>query len=381
VRVSPFGLLLGGLVAALLLATVLLVGPATDDLPELSVYSNAPAGGRALRLWLEALGYPVTELDEDPYAVPEGTAALFVLQPSSGFDREAVESLTGWVGEGGQLVVAASGRGARRLLDAFGLSLEFTGERQEEAEVVQPLLAAPPVRRVRVDAWDALAGTEELAPWVAAKSHVYAGSRPYGKGRVIVFSATYPFSNAGLGSPDNAGVVLNLLTQLPPGARLAFDEYHHGIVRRGTRGLWSLLLENPWGWAALYGVVLAYLYLVWAGRRFGRPLAPLGAPRRTVGEYVASLAALYRRAGQRAYAADRLADQLKQQVTTALGLSPRLTDAAFVEAVGERRPVDRASLARVLARLRYDGRLREGELLKAAGEADELARVLVRRTR
>ena len=134
----------------------------------------------------------------------------------------------------------------------------------------------------------------------------------------------------------------------------------------------ELLLENPWGWAALYGVLLGYLSWCGVGAASGAPLAQLGAPRRTVGEYVASLAALYRgRAGQRAYAADRLADQLKHQVAAALGPGPRLTDADFVEAVGERRPVDRALLARVLARLRDGGRLREGKLLKTAGEADE----------
>ena len=68
--------------------TVLLVGPATDDLPELSVYSNAPTGGRALWLWLEALGYQVAELDEDPYAVPDGTA-LRVENDAEGSPYEA----------------------------------------------------------------------------------------------------------------------------------------------------------------------------------------------------------------------------------------------------------------------------------------------------
>jgi hypothetical protein len=76
-----------------------------------------------------------------------------------------------------------------------------------------------------------------------------------------------------------------------------------------------------------------------------------------------------------------LADQLKQQISTTLGLSPRLSDAAFVQAVGERRQADPAALARVLARLRTGGRLRESELLQVAGEADELARGLLRRAR
>jgi len=150
-------------------------------------------------------------------------------------------------------------------------------------------------------------------------------------------------------------------------------------VRGSTRSLWRLLLDHYWGWALVYAVSLGYLYLWLRGRRFGRPLLPRVAPRRSVGEYVASLASLYRRAGQRAYVADRLADQLKRDLATALGVSPRLPDDEFAQVVAERRAAPPAPLAAVLARLRAGRNLREGDLLATAREADALKTQLLRR--
>ena len=377
-RPSRTTLLIGALLLVLLVGTLLLVRPATQGLPALSVRSTEPTGGRALMLWLETLGYRVHEMDTEPYAVDADVAALFVLEPITPFERDAVDNVAAWVEGGGRLVLVAS-TGPRRLLDRFGLAARFAGDHQREAVAVQPLLLRPPVERARVDAWDSLQGRDGLAPWLAAGDHVYLGSRPYGRGTVTVLTAPYPLSNEGLAAPDNAALALNLIAGLPPGARIAFDEYHHGFVRGSTRSLWRLLLDHYWGWALVYAVSLGYLYLWLRGRRFGRPLLPRVAPRRSVGEYVASLAALYRRAGQRAYVADRLADQLKRDLATALGVSPRLPDDEFAQVVAERRGAPPAPLAAVLARLRAGRNLREGDLLATAREADALKTQLLRR--
>jgi len=378
VKVSPLRVVLGLLVLALLVDTALLAAPAQEALPELSAYSSAPNGARALRLWLADLGYRVAVLEDEPYDVPGDTAALLLLQPSTDFERAELDRLQSWVEDGGLLVLVVAGRGPRRLLERFGLDLEFTGRRQRDAAVVQPLLLQPPVERLRVEAWEALGGSAASAPWATAGDRVYLASLPRGRGRVVVLAATYPLSNAGLADAGNAALALNLAAALPPGAAVAFDEYHHGLVRRGARSLWSLLLDHYWGWAALYLVALAYLYLLLRGRRFGPPLVPDAAPRRTVGEYVASLAVLYRRAGQRGYAAETLAQQLKRDLAEGLGLNAGLEDAAFAEAVGRRRGVDPAPLARVLRRLREGARLSESDLLALVRQGDALRQRLRR---
>ena len=154
-RLTRPTLIFGLLVLALVLATALFVAPDGDDLPALSVRSNGPNGARALKLWLEALGYDVTELDEAPYQVAAETAALFVLQPSTAFERAEVEAVADWVEGGGRLILMTSWNGAGRLLDRFQLGLRFTGERQREAVPLQPLLRQPAVERAQVISWDA----------------------------------------------------------------------------------------------------------------------------------------------------------------------------------------------------------------------------------
>lgn len=376
-RWSPSTVLSAALVVAVLFIAALVGGAPRESLPTLSTRSSEPTGGRALALWLTALGYRVEEIDSEPFAIDSEIAALFVLEPSVGYRPEHVEAVAQWVEAGGRLVVVG-GDPEERLLERFGLRLRSTGDRQEEALPVQPLLTAAGVERVRVLAWDALVSDHGLAPWLAAADRVYVGSRPYGQGHVVVSSATYPLTNAGLATPDHAALALSLLGSTPPGARIAFDEYHHGFARAAGRSLWRLLLEHYWGWAVVYAAVVLYTYLALRGRRMGRPLVLAPAPRRSVREFVTALAALYRRAGQRGYVGARLADQLRHDVAVALGLSPGLPDAAFERAVRERRGAAAERLPALLARLRQAQRLSEAELLALVREADALAARLVR---
>ncbi|HLH23985.1 MAG TPA: DUF4350 domain-containing protein [Chloroflexota bacterium] len=375
---SRSGVLLAALAVALLVVTALVARPAPPSQPALAVRSSEPTGGRALALWLESLGYSVDEIDAEPYAVDPVVSGLFILAPETPFADDAVDAVAHWVEGGGQLVLVTED-GPRALLDRFGLRVRFAGDRLAEATVAQPLLRQPPVDRVRVDTWAALEGQEGLAPWLVAGDHVVLGSRAYGQGRVVVLTALRPLSNEGLADAESAALALNLVGGLPPGARVAFDEYHHGVVRGAARGLWQLLLANYWGWALIYAVALGYLYLWLRGRRFGPPLRDAVAARRSVSEYVASLGALYRRAGQRGYVADRLADQLKRELATGLGLNPRLPDGAFAQAVAERRATSAAPLADALARLRAGGRLAERDLLTLVRESDALKARLLRR--
>jgi hypothetical protein len=379
VKLTRGRLVFGLLLVALVAVTIWSARPPIADLPQLSVRSTQPHGARALWLWLEALGYQVQEIDADPYQVDQSVAVLFILQPTTRFDAAAVDAVASWVDAGGRLVVASDGA-PRRLLERFGLTIDFAGARQTDARPVQPLLTHPPLERIKVDSWEQIEAVDGLAPWLAADQRVLLGSHPYGGGTVLVLAATYPLTNAALAAPEHAALVLNLLAGVPAGAPVAFDEYHHGFVRGASQNLWSLLLAHPWGWAALYALLLAYLYLWLGGRRFGPPLLEQAAPRRSVSEYVASIATLYRRARQRGYAADRLADQLKRSLADGLGLSPALPDPDFAATVAARRGSDAAPLARLLARLRQGEGLQERDLLALVREADALQARLLRQS-
>ena len=72
----------------------------------LTVYSAEPGGGKALRLWLEALGHPVTTLEGGRYAIGRDVQVVLLLAPTAPIGNEAVGELERWTRQGGRLVVA-----------------------------------------------------------------------------------------------------------------------------------------------------------------------------------------------------------------------------------------------------------------------------------
>src|SRR5262249_49557476 len=106
-----------------LLVVLALLPPSEERLPPLTVFSAGPFGGKALRLWLEGLGYRVTTLESASFSVPDGTGTLLVLAPTRPFSRFEMDELERWIRGGGVLLLAADGTAADSLLDRFGMGL------------------------------------------------------------------------------------------------------------------------------------------------------------------------------------------------------------------------------------------------------------------
>jgi hypothetical protein len=193
----------------------------------------------------------------------------------------------------------------------------------------------------------------------------------HGAGYIYLSSATYPFTNEGLGDAENAALVLNMLRRVPSGGRIQFDEYHHGFFTPPSTG--RLLLGNPWGWAAAYAVAVIAIYLILSGRRFGRPI-PLKeeVARRSSAEYIESMADLFQRGGKRAYILRHYHNAFKRRLARKDGVNPQLDDAEFVRELARVRQVDEAQLTALLARLRND-KPSESDLVHTVGAADEAA--------
>jgi uncharacterized protein DUF4350 len=116
---------------------------------------------------------------------------------------------------------------------------------------------------------------------------------PIGKGRIIVLSDPYIFSNSGIALKDNLQLAINILA-LGDGL-IAFDEYHHGkeATRNALIGYFSGTPVIP----ILGQLALLVLVILWTlGRRFARPLPLVQVDRRSSLEFVASMAELQQRA-------------------------------------------------------------------------------------
>lgn len=322
---------------ALVLVAVALIGlwmQGPPPLPPYSSVSTQPQGAGALAEWLVALGYEVDTAPAPRFEPPQADEVLLVLEPVQVFtDQEWVSLEQSLKATGGRVIIVGDGLTANLVVTHFGYNLGETGR---PVEAALPVFAAPVFERADIDAATLMGERPGAAPLLVARGEPVAVEFALGKGSVILSTTIAAFSNAGLRDPDQARLVLNLVTATRP-TRVRFDEWHLG--RRAAVGApdpvllgpEAWLLRTPTGQAVLFSLILLLMALWMRGRPFGRPM-PQAAElaRRTPLEYVDALARLARRAGHLRAAADDYRQRLKRSIGQRYRIDPEMLDAAFV---------------------------------------------------
>lgn len=383
IRLSRDAWLAIGLVAVLVMVTVgaaLLTAQAEAVPPPLASFSSAPDGARALRLWVEQLGYAIYDSPFRRYTIPPTVKLAFVLEPTESISDEEWEVLDHWVEEGGTLIVAGNQLYASLAARHYDFGLDYA--RTLTLTVQTPLLAAPALT-TSISAPSRTYYTTERTDFV---SLVANASGPVivtfqqGAGRVILSATPYLFSNVGLKEAGNGELALNLIGLVGDrDERLAwFDEWHHGIRPElvdgaaSQRGPEAWLTRQPAGQAMLYIAVVLFFALLLRGRRFGRPVPPDSElHRRAPLEYITAIANLNRRAGLRPTVLGQYHQRLKRELGQRYRLDPTLPDDEYVQALEKFNPsLDAHRLRALLAKLRKNA-VNENELLQAATETAE----------
>jgi hypothetical protein len=116
---------------------------------------------------------------------------------------------------------------------------------------------------------------------------------------VIAWSDAYPLVNHTLKRSRGAILFARTTADAAGGDTLWFDEYHHGFSEGGgtLAGATRFLAQQGAGHAVLQVTVALLGLLLLFGRRFGAPLPPPPARRRSPLEHVEALAGAYRQAG------------------------------------------------------------------------------------
>jgi hypothetical protein len=368
------------LIAALfgVLIAFVVVGPSrtpplAPDAP--TTYSRAPTGALVLYEWMRAMGYDARRLEYRPFELTDEDAVLVMLNPSAAISKDHARHIRTWVERGGTLIFAEDTPALFSISNALFDELQvrmtvITGTQEiERVPALQPVFDQPPVRELNARPQRALAPQRnDYAPLFGAAGQTLIAGIRVGQGYAYISATTHPFTNSGLRDRQHAALVLNMLRRAPPGGRILFDEYHHGLVAppAPTDGL----LRTPWGWAGIYAVTVTALFLLLGGRRFGRAV-PLReeVERRSSAEYVESIADLYQRGGKRAYMLRHFYASFKRRLAQPYGINPQVDDREFVYQLARLRPIDEAALLALLAQLRATP-ASDAELLRVVAAAD-----------
>lgn len=352
-----------GLLALLAALTVLAAvqRPAGDDvLPPLASVSAQPNGAKALRLWLAELGYAVDDRTQAAFGPPDDAAVALVLEPLYPVTADEGAALEQWVEGGGLLLAAGDGPSMSGLLRRFNFRLSPLDAAADAPALPQtPLWVSPPLDAAEPRARYYLqSARDDFITHLAVDSRPVVVSFPLGDGRVILASSARPFSNAGLRTPGNAALALNVVGAAGRPGAVWFDEWHHGLrdtAEQLAAGPGQWLRRTPAGQSVLLFAALLFVAVALRGRHFG-PALPLAAnaSRRAPLEHLTATAQLSRRAGHRRAALGQYRHWLKRDLGQRYRLDPGLPDAEFVARLAGYNPaLDAAGLRDLLARLQH----------------------------
>lgn len=315
---------------ALILASVIVV-MAMLSLPQ-TVEPYDPndtnsTGLRALVLWLEELGYPVT-IGVPSTGLPAGPG-LFLIHPTSfgepDFMSDAEIAATyEWVQNGGTLVLVGPVDRRTSLAQRFGVDqVENLNGFISAVHQIQPLLPDLP------GVWESFFATRSLA-FLEERAVVpllaQSGGDPVvalqfiGNGMVWHLTEEFALTNLNLHDERIASLLPAILRTVPDAAPVIFSTAHLAQDDANGEGtlntLQDWLYTTPFGQGLLVIMVSIFVFLLLQGRRLGPPLpGPTASRPREAAEYVTALAGLQRRMRQ----PDLVADHHRQRLKSTIG--------------------------------------------------------------
>jgi len=357
-------LVLAGLAAVV--AVLLALGSNPQGSPEHSTNSDAKNGASAVRYVAQSLGHGGEQIGG---SFDLGKAGLlFVFSPTSPFTGYEAQQLHDWVSGGGVLVYASE-TGDDQVDSAFGVRRSNNPTMARGASGVEPLAGVGELNGG--DFVYPLALTTNQVAIVRDRSGLALGYiENIGAGRAVVLADPLELCNGYLDQDANARMLVDLIALAPPGANVAFDEYHHGFtVGDVTPRAWLL---TPWGAGLAWLVIAVFAGLILRGRGFG-PRVPLEAGgARAAGEWTSAVGALLHRAGGSRVTLDVLATATQRAVATRLGI-PLEPHERMQAALEQRAPQLATALAVAERAVATAAAARDADLLDTARRLHHIA--------
>jgi len=257
-------------------------------------------------------------------------------------------------------------------MEHFDFSRTVLQNRATELLAAAPVMKSPSFTSKVPAQTDYALGTKrtDFVPLLSVDGSPVIVSFEQGRGRVILSSTPYLFSNIALKDDTTATLVLNIMALAGQRGVVWFDEWHHGFQSASIIGPGQWLRHTSGGHALLFVVGVIFVALLLQGRAFGRPI-PLSHEIRRRGplEHVTAIANLNRKAGHRNEVLKQYHQRVKRHLGQRYRLDPSLVDAEYATLLSQyNSSINKDALLNLLNRLSQKN-VSEGELLKLATEA------------
>jgi hypothetical protein len=306
--------------------------PAQQSIGIPSTYSNEWLGTKAAFLMLQESGYRAERWESPPNELPAyaaGTTLIFAEPSDPGTSAERA-SVSQFVSNGGRLVVMGAS-GARFAPQSFSIPIPDSDltPKPFTSAVPSPLNRnAPEVTMVAPDDWGTLA-PGQLSIYERQGKPGVVWYR-FGKGEVIWWSIASPASNGSIREKGNLALLLNSVG--PPGSRILWDEYYHGM----RRSLGSYFAATPLPWGGLQLALVFAVILFTFSRRSGPMRSAAIESRLSPLEFVDTLGSLYQSAQAAPAAVEIVYQRLRLALARRLSIPANAKLPALCQAAEER---------------------------------------------
>ena len=363
-------------IISLLVLTTMFVALRQNNAPVIPYLSSssAPSGTLGLKMWMNELGYASREISPTAFVLPADAKIIFIIEPLMSVTATEWTILDQWVEAGGLLIIAGDNNATDALLSHYELGLMYLGVRAKELDIATPLLNSPTLVSAPFKTSVGLFNQRDDIVTLLAINHTpVIASFEKERGRVIVSSTPYPFSNIALKENQlNGALILNLAALAVKPGPVWFDDWHHGIQKESVVGPEQWLRETPGGRSVVFIVATVFFALILRGRAFGR-YVPLPGEIRRRGplEHVTAIANLNRKARHRREVLSQYHQRVKRQLGKRYRLDSSLPDDEYVRILALHNPsIDKNGLSELLKKLSKK-KITEAELVKLATEASE----------
>jgi hypothetical protein len=311
--------------------------------PPYSTYSPKPDGAKAILLLLNQEGIEASRLF-DP--APSGRGLMIILEPEDNLIQQDWQQALAWVDQGNTLLIAGGNPNFLYQELGYGLIDAPGGIKTHQISSANPLLKD--VRELTFPGGTRLTEHQTMTFAYGDEHGIYLAEVVQGKGRLILLTLPDLLTNREIALADNLILFLNIVTIYGQKDEVIwFNEFAHGYTwQKTTREVFTWPLRLVVMQLAL-GVLLLYYY--W-GKRFGR-IIPLPENLSLVsGDYVSSLANIYRQGRARHLIMGSIYQDFKYDLAQYLGVSKHLSNQELVNFFSQRPRIDSEKLEELLGR-------------------------------